>query len=192
MKNKLFYILMLTSLTIVAQTDKKIDLRQGSIKEKFEAVYNKSSNYQNYKIIKQDLITQLKRQVLDTISKHKDAYSKTIAEIEKLNKQITDLQSQLDLAKNEITSLKNEKDSISFLGNPINKTRYQLIMWLLVLGLLLALLYFIYLFKNSVQITKTAKDNLYKLEDEYNSFRELTLEREQLLKRQLLDAQKQN
>lgn len=194
MKPLMFLFLFITGFLTFAQSNsqKTIDLSQGSVSDKFNEIYSKSGNYKEYKVIKRYYFNQLKKQVLDSFAKEKAALKEAQQNITKLQNQITSLQKDLQQSKEQITKLESEKDSIGFLGIPVEKSRYQWIVWSIISVLILALLYFIYLFKNSHKITKTAKENLTKIEEEYNNFRSIALEREQLLKRQLLDEQKKH
>jgi len=195
MKKILSIIILVSAFNLSAQTTretKTLDLTQGSVKEKFDNLYRKSSNYKNYKVIKQFLLVQLKNQVLDSLQKEKDAYKKATNQIKDLEQKISQLETQLQESNEQISLLEAEKDNIGFLGMPVKKAKYQTVMWFLVVLLLSALMYFIFMFRNSNLLTQTAKDNLFKLEEEYNTFRTNALEREQLLKRKLLDEQKKN
>jgi len=195
MKKLWLFIFLFPVLLLSAQSkvnSKRIDLSQGTINDKFEAVYSKSNNYQNYKVIKKYVLIQLKKQVLDSLKKQKDLNRIAFENNQTLQQKITDLESEIKSSNAKIQQLEHDKDSIGFLGIAVEKSRYQLIMWSLVTILVLALLYFIFMFKNSHQVTKTAKNNLLKIEEEYNNFRTNALEREQLLKRQLLDEQKKH
>ncbi len=195
MKKILAIIFLVSAFNLSAQTTpdaKVIDLKEGTVKEKFDNLYRKSNNYKNYKVIKQYLLVQLKKQVLDSLDKEKKAYQKATGQIKDLQQQIASLETELQQTKDQIASLEAEKDHIGFVGVPVQKSKYQTIMWSLVALLLAALMYFIFMFRNSNMLTRTAKDNLFKIEEEYNTFRTNALEREQLLKRKLLDEQKKN
>lgn len=194
MRLMIFFFLFVTGFLASAQNNsqKIIDLSQGNISEKFNELYSKSRNYKNYKIIKGFYFNQLKKQVLDSLTKEKTSLKEANKNIRKLQNQIGDLQNKLQQFNKQITRLKSENNSINFLGIPVEKSRYQWIVWSLIGILTLALLYFIYLFKTSHKVTKAAKESLSKLEEEYNNFRSISLEREQLLKRQLLDEQKKH
>ncbi len=195
MKKLLILIFLFPVFLLSAQSkidSKKIDLSQGTIKDKFETVYNKSNNYKDYKVIKKYVLIQLKKQVFDSLKNQKNLNKMSLENNRKLKQKITDLASEIKSSNAKIQQLENDKDSIGFLGMSVKKSRYQLIMWSLVTILVLALLYFIFMFKNSHQVTKTAKNNLLKIEEEYNNFRTNALEREQMLKRQLLDEQKKH
>ncbi len=194
MKVLISAILFASVFLVYAQSNSKktIDLSQGSISDKFNEIYSKSGNYKEYKVIKRFYFNQLKKQVLDSFAQEKAALKAANQNITELKNQIADLQNQLQQTHTQIAKLQSEKDSISFIGIPVEKSQYQWIVWTLIGLLTLALLYFIYLFKNSHKVTKAAKESLSKIEEEYNNFRSMALEREQLLKRQLLDEQKKH
>ncbi len=191
--NRIFLFLLLTTFTLFGQqNNKKIDLTHGTIAEKFDRLYQKSGKYKQYKVVEHQLILQLKNQVLDSLNKERKLIHTHINTITDLQSRIDKLEADLKISREQIKQLSEEKDTISFMSAAVEKSQYKMIMWLLVSVLLLALLYFIYAFKNSNKETKTAKNNLEKLEEEYNNFRTMSLEREQLLKRQLLDEQKKH
>ncbi len=191
MKKTLWLFVFLSVMTNVwAQKSNKIDLKEGNIAEKFDRLYQKSGRYKQYKVVEHRLLLQLKKIVLDSLNKEKSVIAENNAKIEELKHKIEELQKEIQASKNEVESLEMEKNSIGFLGAAINKSKFKTIMWLLVFGLLAGLAYFIYAFKNSNLITKTARENLDKLEEEYSNFRTMALEREQSLKRQLIDERK--
>jgi preprotein translocase subunit SecF len=189
----IFFILLTLSNNIQAQSDKKpLDLTQGTVQEKFNTLYQKSGSYQNYKVIKKSQYRILQKQVLDSLNHQKKLNKEANLKIGTAKKQITDLQTQLQQSQDNIAKLQTEKDEIRFLGIPFSKSDYQMIVWSLISILILALIYFVYMFRASYRLTKEAKEQLQKIEEEYNTFRSNALEREQLLKRQLLDEQKKH
>ena len=80
-----------------------------------------------------------------------------------------------------------QKNSINFLGITFLKSRYNTVVWLLIIILMSLLCYFIYKFKNSNSTTAHIKVELQELEEEYSNHRKKSLEREQKLRRQLQD-----
>ena len=194
MKNILIFLLFITGLLTSAQSNfkKTIDLTQGSVAEKFNEINTKSGNYQEYKVIKKYHFNQLKKQVLDTLAKEKANYKKAQKDINDLQNKIIKLENDLIQANEKITKLETQKDNIYFLGMAVEKSKYQWMVWSLIGILIFLLIYFIYLYNNSKKVTKTAKNNLAKLEEEYYNFKSNALEREQHLKRQLLDEQNKN
>ncbi len=192
MKNTFWLLFLLSTGFTWAQKGTDIDLNKGNIKDKFDVLYTRSGSYKDYKVIKQYLFRQLEKQVLDTLQKQKSTLTQVRQKTQDLQDKIDQLQAQLNLSKKKIEDLQKEKNQISLAGMSIDKDSYQWLVWSIIVFLILGLSYFIFMFKNSLQTTKTAKFNLTKLEEEYNTFRANALEREQLLKRQLLDEQKKH
>ena len=101
-------------------------------------------------------------------------------EIDNLNKELASTNQQL-------ATVTEEKDSISFFGALINKPAYKGIMWGIVAILALILGFFVYKFKNANTVTQEAQKSLAELEEEYEEHRRKALEREQKARRQLQD-----
>ena len=193
MKKLLFFAFFLISIFVFAQnTTKKIDLTQGNLSEKFDELYKKSGKYKQYKVVEHGLLLDMKKQVLDSLKKEKALTAKARAQIVELQEKMSGLEKELSANKQKITELTGEKQSIGFLGMDVDKEKFKMILGLIFLILLLALLYFIYAYRNSIALTREAKKNLSRIEDEYFQFKTNALEREQLLKRQLLDERKKH
>ena len=92
--------------------------------------------------------------------------------------------------KNENAILTTEKANIDFLGLSISKASYSTTMWVLFLGTLAVAGILFFRFKNANAITKHSKSVLKDLEEEYESYRRVCIEREQGLRRQLFEEAK--
>jgi len=193
MKKLLFLILFGFTWVVSAQQEaKKIDLKQGSIAEKFDKIYQKSGKYKQYKVVEHNLLLDLKKQVTDSLTKEKKRTAAAKAQILALQNKISNLKKDLSTKEQKILSLSAEKQSIDVGGMSLAKEKFKLIVWLVLLVLLVALLYFIYAFRSSITATREAKKSLARIEEEYYGFKTQALEREQSLKRQLLDEQKKH
>jgi len=69
----------------------------------------------------------------------------------------------------------------------MTKSAYNSLLWSLIIGLILLLVLFIFKFKNSNTITKQANLLLVETEEEFDTFRARSLEREQKVRRELQD-----
>jgi len=151
----------------------------------------KSGNYRangiQYEVVKITDLYKTKDNVFDSI----DTANKTIkdlsATITANDAEIESLNGKLQETTNKLNSVTEEKDSISFFGILISKGTYNFILWSIIFGLLLLLLFFIYRFRNSNFLTQQAKSALAELEEEYQNHRRRALEREQKISRQLQD-----
>ncbi len=202
MSNHKFIIALLSiaffSLNIQAQNtanttqNEQLSLNSGTIDNQFEYVITKSSNWnderrQPYEVIKRNWILTLKANVLDSLkavhknlNDTKSIVNKQVEEIALLKSNLTSTQSTLD--KTNI-----EKDSMSLFGIQMSKGGYNSLMWSIIGGLLVFLLFFIYKFKDSNTVTKQAKTTLAETEEQFEEHRRVALEREQKVRRQLQD-----
>lgn len=190
MKNsiKLFLLFTILSQTIVfSQEKEKLSLNKGSIEDQFNFVINKSNSYKDNKVIKKSWVYTLKSHTLDSITKEKNTIIEANKIIEKQKSDYHNLQIKLTELNKKLDDLTHAKDTISVLGINIKKNLFKTIMSLIIALLLISLLYFIYIYKNSNKITKKTLTDYDELETEFNQARTRALEREQSLNRRLQD-----
>ncbi len=176
--------------------DTDATLESGPIIGQFEYLVKKSGNYRakgiHYEVVKITSLNKLKQNVTDTldlINKKTAELKNTIVENEK---NINNLNQKLETTSNNLVSVTEEKDSMSFFGILVAKATYNVILWTVIGVLLLMLLFFIYKFRNSNILTQEAKTNLSELEVEYENHRRKALEREQKISRQYQDEINRN
>ncbi|EKF55400.1 hypothetical protein I215_08036 [Galbibacter marinus] len=186
---KVVILIFLTTFTLQAQEEdeEKLSLSTGSIENQFEYIFQKSNNYQDYKVVKKNWLYILRNNTLDSVKRVENELlvSKNLSAEQE--KKINELNAQLAESNNNLATVTEEKDSISFFGALINKPAYKGIMWGIVVVLVLILGLFVYKFKNANIITQDAKKSLAELELEYEEHRRKALEREQKARRQLQD-----
>ncbi len=184
------FILMATSL-IYSQEDQdnsqKPSLDNGTIESQFDYLYRKSSSYQEYKVVKQTFYYKIKKNVLDSLKVLKDELASTKQMVTVQNTEIDELKGALKTTNDNLTNVTQEKDNIKLLGIPLTKSSYNTILWSIIIGLVLFLLFFIYKFKNSNSITIQANKSLAEIEEEFFAFKTISLEREQKVRRELQD-----
>lgn len=173
------------------QEEESLSLDGGPISSQFEYLTSNSGNYNangiRYEVVKLTFIEKLRQNVLDSLkvyNKKAAELNSTIAESEVT---INTLNKKLEETSNNLMEVNEEKDSISFLGIMIAKGTYNFMLWTIITGLLLLLLFFIYKFRQSNILTQEAKSGLSDLEMEYEDHRRRALEREQKISRQLQD-----
>ncbi|MFA5298234.1 MAG: hypothetical protein WC389_08525 [Lutibacter sp.] len=183
-------ILFITS-NIFSQTNNKF-IDSGSVKNQFDYLLDASNNYQDYKVIKATWLLKLKSNVIDSLSVSKIKISDN-SDILNSQKQLIDsLQTKLTASETVVSDLKAEKESISLFGIQFEKTVFKTLFFLIVFGLILALLFFITKFKQSNSITTQSKLALKQAEEEFGIYREKALEREQKAMRRLQDELNKN
>ncbi len=184
-----------TVMNARAQTtpaEKQLSLDNGSINDQFEFVIKKSSNWEEYEVIKKTWVRKLRGNVIDSLNLSKSNLVKARNEVASQLSQIEKLKTDLNTANTSLANVTTEKDSISFFGMQVKKGAYKGIMWGIIAALAGLLLLFVYKFRNSNVVTQEAKQNLNELELEYEEHRRRALEREQKVRRQLQDEINKN
>ena len=179
---KAFAFIFLLSFTAVQAQD-----ASKSIDDQFTEVIDGSNNYQQFKVIEKVKMTRLQQNTKKRI----DGLQ---AEIENLKSEMAQQQAaaaqvSTDLAQTQATleTTEGEKASMNFFGAQMSKGNYNTMVWSIAGVLLLALLFFIFKFRSSNVLTKTAQHKLDETEAEFEDYRRKALEKEQKLGRQLQD-----
>ncbi len=167
-------------------------LNSGTIESQFDYLNEISNNYQEYKVVKENHLERLKSHVLDSLKVFKDQIIQKNGQIKEQQASIEELNSGIQNAEQELQEALEIKDSFSFLGMYIQKGTYNTMMWGLVAGLSLTLLYFIYRYSKSFKVIAETQKTLTETREEFDQHRKNTLERERKLKRQLVDATNNN
>lgn len=187
MRLLLLLVFLINIVAFSQTTAEELSLDKSTIDGQFEYVLKKSSNYQEYKVVKKTIFYALKSHVIDSLEKGKN---KLIIYKDSLKKNEADflaLQKELATVNENLTAVSNSKNTIKLFGIPLKRDVYKSILWTLIGVLFLALAYFIYLFKNSNVITQRTLADFNELEHEYNNSKTRALEREQVLNRKLQD-----
>ena len=185
----LFTLTLLTTFyTATAQEETSND---ETLVGQFQELERKSGNYRangvRYEVVKIGDLYRIKQNIFDSINTANATIKDLSATITSNKSEIEDLNSKLQETTNNLRNVTEEKDSMSFFGALVSKGTYKLILWSIIFGLLLFLIFFIYRFRNSNFLTHQAKTALADLEKEYEQHRRRSLEREQKISRQLQD-----
>ena len=183
--------LLIPTFLIQAQEDESANEEDNTLRGQFEELERKSGNYRangiRYEVIKLSDLYETKNNIFDSLDTANKNIKDLTSTISANNAEIEDLNNKLQETTNNLNAVTEEKDSISFFGALISKGTYNFILWSIIFGLLLLLLFFIYRFRNSNFLTQQAKSALADLEEEYQNHRRRALEREQKISRQLQD-----
>ncbi len=191
-----FLTLLLFSLSAYAQdatNEVKASLNSGTIDSQFDYLYKKSPKWtdprtgQRYKTVKVNNLFKFKENVSDSIKLVKQQYAAANATIATQKSEIETLKADLGKTNDNLTSVTKEKDEIKFLGLPMSKSGYNTILWSIIGVLAAATALFIGKFKRSNVVTVGAKKDKAEIEEEFESYRQRSIEREQKLRRELQD-----
>lgn len=185
MKNSaLLFLLFICSFTLVAQ--------ENDLENQFNDVIKKSNNYQEYKVVKKTDLNSLKKNTLDTIVLLGKSIESTSEEIKTQKATISNLNKELETTKSDLAISKGKEEGIEVAGMMTTKSTYNTFAFSLIGILLLFIVILFFKFKNSNSTTKTTNIKLSETEEELETFRHKTIEREQQLRRKLQDEINKN
>ncbi|WP_196885698.1 tRNA (guanine-N1)-methyltransferase [Aureivirga sp. CE67] len=183
-------VILLTTVNLAAQetpSAEGLSLNKGPIKNQFDYVIQKSNNYKQFKVVERTWLNQLKGHVLDSLKLSQEKLNKVNTIVDKQKNEISSLKSKLENTNGELSSINQEKDSITFVGMQMTKSSYKTFMWSIVAVLVILLVFFISKFKRSNVVTVQAKKDLEEIQEEFDAHRKRALEREQKIMRKLQD-----
>ncbi|MGB1308414.1 MAG: tRNA (guanine-N1)-methyltransferase [Oceanihabitans sp.] len=176
----------------IANQTEQLSLNSGTINNQFEYVLKKSGNFKGtnglpYEAVKRSMLLTLREHTLDSLKTIRKNLNETQKVVSTQAKEISDLKLSLSKTQGTLDQTNVEKDNMSFFGMQMSKSGYNILMWSIIAGLFTLLLLFIYKFKNSNTITKSANKALIEIEEAFDQHRKVALEREQKVRRQLQD-----
>jgi len=179
----------------LAQEDVTNDIIQdnpNNLESQFNDVIEGSNNYQEYKVIKKNEINRLRSNVMDSVAALEKTIETADGEIAEQSATISSLENNLSTVKKDLETSKEKEDGIELLGILTQKSTYNIIMWSIIGILLVALVLFIYKYKNSHAVTRDARTKLAETEAEFEEHRRKKLEEVQKVTRKLQDEINKN
>jgi hypothetical protein len=191
MKRNLFLFLFVSLFTTVYSQEQSESsttaTMNGTLDKQFDYVLQRSNNYQDYKVVKKDYILLLKKNSIDSSNRFKKELIAIKEQVASHDNEVKILKDTLATTKVELEKLQSAQNNILFLGAPVSKTNYNLIMWGIVVGLFLFLFLLFFQMRNAKIIAKEAKEASDKVESDFEDYKQKALEKEQKLGRQLQD-----
>jgi len=185
-----FLTLLLFSLSVSSQNnkdDEKGSLNSGTIDSQFDYLYKISPKWEDYRSIKINNLFKFKKNVADSLVLGREKLITANTTIATQKSEIEKLKVTLGETNENLTSVTSEKDNINFLGISMSKSGYNTILWSIIGVLAAATALFVIKFKRSNVVTVDAKKGKSEIEEEFESYRQRSIEREQKLRRELQD-----
>jgi uncharacterized membrane protein len=185
-----FLSIFLFALNVTAQGP--IQVPENTLEDQMTDVFDKSNSYEEFKVIKKIKLARLRRSILDSVSALEQNISNQEIELRQQKAEIDSLRQKLKNTQQNLNISKEKEDGMAVFGIYTSKAVYNSIMWGIILTLLVVSALLLYRFLNSHKITKDAQLKVSDKEIELEEFRRNSLEREQKLRRKLLDEINKN
>jgi len=194
--NKLLLFIFLLSVSIrpamaqvsvPADSVKKIQVIDPSLKGQYESLLSKSKTYYGFKLINPARLSSFYQSVADSIKKERSGSKTAQAKIIKQAKEIDTLNNQIKGNESAIASSNSKLDEINFLGIAFSKPTYNMIVWAIIIVLALALAFVIIGSAKNIHEAKYRTGLYEEVSQEYQSFKVKANEKEKKLARELQD-----
>ena len=168
--------MVFTCFKVSGQTTMPDVLIKNPLKEQLNYIEERTRIYENYRAIREDMFQKLKRNISDTLSSANIKIANLHSTVSGLKQTIDSLNSALETTNTRLENITRTKNSIRVLGLEVNKVTYNIIMWLIVIGLAAILTLGFMVFKRNLSVTLNIKKELSELKDEFQSYRKTTRE----------------
>lgn len=173
---------------VYAQNDQLQEvLDSAAVEEQFNYIFERSSRYEEYKVIRENWLIRYRQSLNDTINKLRRELSDNEKLIASKNEEIQSLNNTLEETEEQLKTAVKERNSLNLLGIKMDKTFYNLIMWIIIAALAVFLVIVFLMYKRSHAITRDATSKYEKLQKEHEEYRNNSRLKIEKLKREHLD-----
>ncbi len=176
-----------TLLQAQNEEEEKPSLNTGTIEEQFDYMVDKSSNYEEYKVIRKTWVSTFRSHFADSLKEMRGDIGAKQGLIRQKDVRIDSLNAELQRTREELQTAKKSRDSLTLLGIRMNKSIYNAVMWTLIAAMIAALIVSVGLYKRSNRVTVQTKKDLNEVREEFEEHRRKAREQMELVKRKHLD-----
>merc|ERR1711916_183983 len=151
----------------------------------FEDLKSKSSDYQDFEVVKKFRLEDFWKQINDTLEAKESAFNESQTEINSLNKRIEEMSADMEMKDQQVADSQYQVDHLKFLGMSINKDTYVFVNIFIILVLAVTIGIGFGRFKENERITTEKKKESLQAEEELEDYKKKAKEKEMKLRRDL-------
>ncbi len=156
-------------------------LQNGTLREQLDYIEDRTLIYNNFRAIREDMFLQVKRNSLDSLAGAKREVNKLTEDLNSRDIEMDSLSALLDDTRDDLDLAIRNRDNIAFLGIPMHKTAYNLLVWIIIAGLTTLLILGSLIFKRNRVVTSRALRELDELNQEFENYRKSSREKREKL-----------
>jgi hypothetical protein len=158
-----------------------------NLQDRYELMKDKAETFNEYKVIRRDILDGVWRIAMDSLQKEKAARTKANATITQLRAEVSGAEQKVKQADASVAASDYERSHLAVLGIPMAKTFFVTAMFVLVIGLLIGLLTILASLKVLRKSVKEKETTIYSLTSEFDEYRKKALQKEMKISRELQD-----
>ena len=171
-KKNILVVLTLFSFVFSTSSQDREYLKDGSIEEQFNHVIEKSSAWESYKVISNNWVITLKKNILDSLNTYKkeiDIQKKSFSEKEF---ELLNLQENLTETKEMLNKIETEKDTIVFLGIILSKNIFITTITIIFTVLIVLIIIIFGLYNRSYKVIRKTQEEFETVSKEFENYRQ--------------------
>ena len=157
------------------------------LQERYDVMKDKAETFNEYKVIRRDILDGVWRITMDSLQKERAALAKANTTITQLKGSIASSEQKVKEAAASVAESDYERSHLAVLGIPMAKTFFVTAMFVLVIGLLIALLTILASLRVLRRSVKEKDTTIFGLTSEFEEFRKKALQKEMKISRELQD-----
>jgi hypothetical protein len=185
---KTLAIAFLTLLATQLQAQSRAALEgDHKLQDRYMIMKDKAETFNDYKVIKMTVLDGVWKITMDSLQKEKDALKKANATIAQLKGQISGAEAKVKQADASVAESEYERSHLTVLGIPMAKAFFVTFMFILVGGLVIAVLTIMATLRVLRKSVKDKELTIFGLTSEFDEFRKKALQKEMKISRELQD-----
>lgn len=172
---RLFISLLITSVFSITplypQSFQPEVLDTGTVVEQMEYLSKRTSIYNDFRAVREDIFQKIKKNTLDSMLASKKEIQELNTQKYYINASKDSVANELRITRDELETAINARESLFLFGISMNKTIYNTIMWALVGGLIFVSVIVLILFQRNRIITNQTRTELTELKEEFDIYR---------------------
>ena len=156
-------------------------LETGTLQEQHDYLEDRTRIYNDFRAIREDMFQSIKRNSLDSLAEMKEEVKELASELTSRDADIDSLTALIADTREELNEAVRNRDNIAFLGIPMNKTTYNLIVWVIIASLVTILVLGSLIFIRNRVVTLRVQKDLEELKSEFENYRNSSREQREKL-----------
>jgi hypothetical protein len=158
-----------------------------NLQDRYEVMKDKAETFNDYKVIKRDILDGVWKIAMDSLQKEKTARMQANSTIAQLRGEVASADQKVKQADASVAASDYERSHLSILGIPMAKTFFVTAMFVLLIGLVIALVTILASLRVLRKSVKEKDNTIYGLTSEFDEFRKKALQKEMKISRELQD-----
>jgi hypothetical protein len=163
------------------ETKSQAFINNATIEEQFTQVVDKSSRWENHKVVLESWLTGLRRNALDTLKTTKQEIANQKALVKEKETTIDTLRIKLKSTQEDLVTALEARNTFSVLGMNTSKGFFLTVTWIIILSLAAFSIVALGLYKRSFSVIQKTKEDLDKITTEYDTYRQDTRKKQEQL-----------